>query len=78
MHNCIGSTRQDPQSRSSTISQGLKMESHASIVNANSTTAKVTNPSEQSLQKMSQDNENGWMEVEDSMIFAPGKSCKGI
>ena len=43
-----------------TLTQGRKMESPASTFNANhSTTAKVTNPTESSLQTMSQTNEAG-------------------
>ena len=43
-----------------TLTQGRKMESPASTFNANhSTTSKVTNPTESSLQTMSQTNEAG-------------------
>ena len=60
-----------------TISQGLKTESSASIVNDNRTTAEVTNHSEKSLQnKMSHDNNSGWMEVEDSMLSPQARVAK--
>ena len=60
-----------------TLTQGLKMERFTSTYNANpSTTAKVTNLTQSSLQTMSQTNEPGWMEVEDSMISPSAKAAR--
>ena len=62
-----------------TISQGMKTESSATLVNDNHDTAEVINNSENSLQtKMSHDNDSGsgWMEVEDDMLSTPARLAK--
>ena len=61
------------------ISQGMKTESSATLVNDNHDTAEVINHSENSLQtKMSHNNDSGsgWMEVEDDMLSTPARLAK--